>query len=180
MNLTKILGKPRAADPLATAFGTDPFALLRRLTPTMEYLFEDMPWDRLLPPEAKLARENGWRPAIDMFEREGNFVLRADLPGVAIDDVKIEVTPETIAVYGERKTDFEEKKNDYYRVERAYGSFYRAIPMPEGGVADSVKANFKDGVLEVTVPLPAAKKEAAPRRVAIEEAPKPGNKKTAA
>jgi HSP20 family protein len=180
MNLTKLIGRPRVADPLTTAFATDPFALLRRLTPTMEYLFEDLPWDKLLPPEAKLARDSGWRPTIDLFERDGHFVLRADLPGVAKDDVKIEATPETIAVYGERKTDLEEKKGEFYRMERAYGSFFRAIPMPEGAKPDEVRANFKDGVLEVIVPLPALMKQAAPRRVAIEEAPIPPKEKTAA
>jgi HSP20 family protein len=85
--------------------------------------------------------------------------------------VKVEVTDGHLAISGERKTETEETKDNVYRCERAYGSFYRAVPLPEGIKLEDVKATFTDGVLEVSVPLP-VKAQAKPRMVPIEE-PKP-------
>jgi HSP20 family protein len=93
-------------------------------------------------------------PAIEVTEREGNLVVRADLPGIKKEDVKIEMTPEALIIRGERKQEHEEKKEGYYRSERTYGQFHRSIPLPEGADLDKAKAEFKDGVLEVTVPVP--------------------------
>jgi HSP20 family protein len=84
----------------------------------------------------------------------------------------VEVTDGHLAISGGRKRETEEKKDNIYRREREYGSFYRAVPLPEGVKIEDVKASFSDGVLEVSVPLP-AKQEAKVRRVEIEEA-KPG------
>jgi HSP20 family protein len=82
----------------------------------------------------------------------------------------VEVTDGHLAISGERKTEAEEKKEDFYRCEREYGSFYRAVPLPEGVKLEDVKATFSDGVLEVSLPLP-AKAEAKVRKVEIQEAP---------
>ena len=87
------------------------------------------------------------------------------------EDVKVEVTDGYLTISGERKTEAEEKKEQFYRCEREYGSFYRAVPLPEGVKLEDVKATFADGVLEVSVPLP-AKAEPAVRKVEIQEAPK--------
>jgi HSP20 family protein len=87
------------------------------------------------------------------------------------EDVKVEVTDGHLAISGERRTEAEEKKENFYRCEREYGSFYRAIPLPDGVKLEDVKASFSDGVLEVSVPLP-AKPEAKVRTVEIQEAPK--------
>ena len=87
------------------------------------------------------------------------------------EDVTVEVTGGHLAISGERKTEAEEKKGDFYKCERAYGSFHRAVPLPEGVKLEDVKATFADGVLEVSVPLP-SKPEAKVRRVDIADAPK--------
>jgi HSP20 family protein len=147
-------------------FGDNPFAFLRRLTPTMERLFDELPMPVLR--NVKAAGE-GWLPNIDVFVREGTFVLRADLPGMTKDNVKVEVKDEFIAIEGERKSDFEEDKDGVYRAERVYGTFFRAVPMPEGVKPEDVKATFKNGVLEVTAPLPLAKKAPKARTVEVEE-----------
>ena len=90
-------------------------------------------------------------------------------PAAALAGVHIRAGLLTIS--GERKTEAEEKKGDFYKCERAYGSFYRAVPLPEGIKLEDVKATFADGVLEVSVPLP-SKPEAKVRKVDIEDAPK--------
>jgi HSP20 family protein len=90
------------------------------------------------------------------------------LPGLKKEEVKVEVTDGYLAIHGERKKEEEEKGEQFYRCEREYGSFYRAVPLPDGVKLEDVKATFADGVLEVSVPL-AAKPEATVRNVAIEE-----------
>jgi HSP20 family protein len=91
--------------------------------------------------------------------------------------VKVEVADGHLVVSGERRSDAEEQKGTMYRCERAYGSFYRAVPLPEGARVEDVKATFADGVLEVSVPLP-VKAAAQPQKIEIEERAKAG--KTAA
>jgi HSP20 family protein len=87
------------------------------------------------------------------------------------DDVKVEVTDGHLAISGERKTEAEEKKENFYRCERAYGGFHRVVPLPEGVKLEDVKATFADRVLEVSVPLP-AKPEAKVLKVEIQDAQK--------
>ena len=105
-----------------------------------------------------------WSPAMDLVETDDHFVLRADLPGVAEGDVKIELEDNVLTVSGERKAAHKETKEGYYRVERAYGSFSRTLTLPEGVDADSISANFDRGVLEVKIPKPEQRK---PRKVEI-------------
>jgi len=105
-----------------------------------------------------------WSPAMDLVETEDNYVLRADLPGVSEGDVKIELDDNVLTISGERKSAHKEAKEGYYRVERAYGSFSRTLKLPEGVDADSIRASFDRGVLEVNVPKPEQRK---PRRVEI-------------
>jgi HSP20 family protein len=105
-----------------------------------------------------------WLPAMDLVETEGDFVLRADLPGLSDSDVNVELEDNVLTISGERKSDHEERKEGYYRVERAWGSFSRSLTLPEGVDPTGVKASFDKGVLEVRVPKPEARK---PRRVSI-------------
>ena len=105
-----------------------------------------------------------WIPAMDLVETEDAFVLRADLPGLSEQDVNIELEDNVLTVSGERKAEHEERKEGYYRVERASGSFSRSLTLPEGVDPEAVSANFERGVLEVRVPKPEQRK---PRRVAI-------------
>jgi HSP20 family protein len=112
-----------------------------------------------------------WIPAMDLAETEGEFVLKADLPGLSEGDVSIELDDNVLTVSGERKAEHEERKEGYYRVERSFGRFSRSLTLPDGVEADAVKASFDHGVLEIHIPKPEAKQ---PRKVAISvgEAPK--------
>jgi HSP20 family protein len=147
----------------------DPFALLRQMTSDVERAFENWPSFRW-PSFAPLATSEaaGWSPKIDVFERDNRLVTRVDLPGVKKEDVSVEVADGHLALSGERRQEKEEKKDNFYRSEREYGSFYRAVPLPQGVKLEDVKATFADGVLEVSVPLP-AKPAANVRKVQIEE-----------
>jgi HSP20 family protein len=91
---------------------------------------------------------------VELFERGNNIVVRAELPGLNKDDVDVEVDDDALIIRGERHNDVEEEQEGYYRTERSYGSFYRAIPLPEGVDPNACNATFKDGVLEVTLQKP--------------------------
>ncbi len=80
--------------------------------------------------------------------------MRADLPGLKKDDMKIDINDGAITIEGERREEHEEDREGYYRTERSYGSFYRVVPLPEGAITDSAKAHFNDGVLEIVVQAP--------------------------
>ena len=105
-----------------------------------------------------------WMPAMDLVETADHFVLRADLPGMSQDDVKIEFEDGTLTVSGERKAEHESKNEGYYRVERAFGAFSRSLTLPQGIDPEAVTANFDNGVLEVRIPKPEERK---PRRIEI-------------
>lgn len=105
-----------------------------------------------------------WVPAMDLVETEEHFVLRADLPGVDEKDVTIELENNVLTLAGERRSEHEEKREGYYRVERATGAFSRALTLPEGIDPDAVQADFDNGVLEIRVPKP---EQAKPRKVRI-------------
>jgi HSP20 family protein len=128
-----------------SALSMSPFSLLRRMS-------EDM--DRMFSGATASGDGSSWVPAVEVTERGNTLVVRADLPGINANDVKVEVTPEGLTIQGERKREHEERGAWGYRSERTYGSFYRTIPLPEGASIDTAKAEFKDGVLEVSVPVP--------------------------
>jgi HSP20 family protein len=103
-------------------------------------------------------RTRSFMPAIDIVERDDEFVLSVDLPGLTESDVKIEVLDGVMTISGERKLEREETKDGYRRIERASGSFTRRLTLPKGVEADAVKASFANGVLEVHVPKPVESK----------------------
>ena len=104
---------------------------------------------------------SAWAPQVETFRRGDNLVIRADIPGVKKDDVKLEIEHDMLTISGERREEHEEKRDDYYRSERTYGQFYRAIPLPEGVNTEKCNATFNDGVLEVTLPAPKAEERKA-------------------
>jgi HSP20 family protein len=95
-----------------------------------------------------------WTPALDVVETDEHFVLRADLPGLSENDVKIEVEDNVLTISGERKSEHEQSSNGYYRVERSFGSFSRSLTLPKGVDADAIQASFDSGVLTVQIPKP--------------------------
>jgi HSP20 family protein len=105
-----------------------------------------------------------WIPAMDLVETEDHLVLRGDLPGMTEDDVDIEIKDNVLTVSGERKSESEDKREGYHRVERSFGSFSRSLTLPQGIDPERVDAKFENGVLEVQIPKPA---EAKPTRVQI-------------
>jgi HSP20 family protein len=101
---------------------------------------------------------------MDLLETEDEFVLRADLPGLNESDVNIELEDNVLTLSGERKAEHEEKREGFYRMERAYGAFSRSLTLPKGIDPEAVTAAFDRGVLEVRVPKPEQRK---PRRISI-------------
>lgn len=147
--------------------GRDPFDLFRLMTTDFDRLFDQAAW-----PSWRTQRFTDaatWNPRIDVFEKDNRLVTKVDLPGMKKDDVKVEVADGHLTISGERKTETEETKKDFYRSERQYGSFYRSVPMPAGVQLEDVKASFADGVLEVSVPLPAKAVAPAARKIEIQD-----------
>jgi HSP20 family protein len=136
--------------------------MLERFADEMDQLFDDFGVGRgwLRPrlafrwPRPLLGRAEGWLPDIEMLQRNNQLVIRADLPGLAKDDIKVEITEDAVTIHGERRREHEEEKAGVYRSERSYGAFSRVIALPQGAMTDQAKANFKDGVLEITMPAP--------------------------
>ena len=147
----------------------DPFALLGRMTSDFDRIFEESDWPAI---RTRRLMESAWFPNLDVFEKDNRLIARVDLPGMKKEDVNVEVADGRLTISGERKHETEEKKENFYRCEREYGSFYREIPLPEGATLNDVKAAFEHGVLEVSVPL-AVRSEARPRAVKVEEPAKP-------
>ena len=96
--------------------------------------------------------EMGWAPAIEVFEKEDKFVVKAELPGMTEEDIGISVVGDTLTIKGERKAEGEVKEEDYYCCERSYGSFSRSIVVPSNVDAKKIEASYDDGVLEVSLP----------------------------
>ena len=140
-----------------------PFQFMRRMTEEMDRVFDRVFGDfaglRRSTPASALGDSHSpqhamWAPRIEAFQNDSRFVVRAELPGLKKEDVNVNVTDQAIILEGQRKSEQEENREGFYHSERSYGSFYRAIPLPEGTITDSAEARFKDGVLEVTLQAP--------------------------
>ena len=139
-----------------TPFGISPFSVVKRFGEEMDRLFGDFGLDRnWIPPALTGEAGRTWAPQVEIFERDGELVVRADLPGLKKEDVKVELTDEGLTIEGERRGGHDEKGNGYFRSERSYGKFYRRLPLPEGADAQKANAAFQNGVLEITLPAPA-------------------------
>jgi HSP20 family protein len=105
-----------------------------------------------------------WFPAMDLVETAEDYILRADLPGIADEDVNVQLEDNVLTISGQRKADQQSERQGYHRLERAFGEFARSLTLPNGVDPESVQAHFARGVLEVTIPKPEQKK---PRQVQI-------------
>jgi HSP20 family protein len=132
----------------------DPFGELTELRSRFDRAFDDL----------TDGRERAWTLPIDAERDNGNLVIHAEVPGIKPEDVKIEVQDDILTVSGKHEQDTEQKHKHYVRRERRYGSFSRSIALPAGVDADQIDAKTKDGVVEVTIPLP---KQAAKEPITI-------------
>jgi HSP20 family protein len=108
-----------------------------------------------------------WAPAVDIYEKDGNIVLKAELPGIDPKKVDVRVENNVLTLRGERKFEEEVKKDNFHRVERAYGTFTRSFTLPTVVDTDKIKGEFKDGVLKLTLPT---KEEAKPKQIQVQVA----------
>jgi len=135
----------------------EPFNDLARMQQRLDAMFEEM-FGR-----TDTAR-TAWAPSVDVSKTPDAIVYSFDLPGLAADDVTIEIQNGMLLVSGERNEQKEEQHEGYYVRERGFGSFARSFSLPHGVAADDVKAEFTDGVLKITVPLP---EETKPKRIPL-------------
>jgi HSP20 family protein len=108
--------------------------------------------------------EKALMPAVDVFEKDDRFIVKAELPGMKEEDIDVSVVGDTLNIKGEKKTESEVKDEDYYRSERTYGSFHRSIGLPSSVDSSKIEANYEDGVLEVSLPKFA---EVKPKKIAV-------------
>ena len=132
----------------------DPFAWFEEggLWPRVRWLDA---WPRFGFSRPSPLRDGEWIPDMDVFERDGNTVVRVDLPGMKREDIEVAIEQGMLAIHGHREEEEEVKEKDYTYSERTTGEFSRAISLPEGVKEDDIEAMYADGVLEVVVPLPA-------------------------
>lgn len=161
-------------------FGS-PFSFMRRFGEEMDRLFEDFGFGgSLMTPsfgrgslspnfEREFDQLSGWSPQTEVFERGNELVVRADLPGMTKDDINVELEDDRIVIRGERRDERTEDEQGFYHTERSYGSFFRSIPLPQGVDGEQAKADFRNGVLEITMPKPEQTKRRG-RRLEIGEA----------
>ena len=133
----------------------EPWALLNRLRRELDQSFETV------------ARDASWTPAVDIHEEAKQFVVRADLPGVKPADIEITAEKGVLSLRGSRNFEQQNDEGHYSRVERVTGKFVRTFTLPENVQTDAIKAQFKDGVLELTIPKVA---KAEPRKIEVQAA----------
>lgn len=140
----------------------DVFSELTRMQEEMNRYFDDF-----FGEQRRGLAEGAWLPAVDVSETDADFVVRAELPGMAQNEIEINVQDNVLTLKGEKKQEKKEEKENFQRLERSYGSFSRSFTLPAGVKPEDIKASFKDGVLEVTMPKT---EEAKPKKIAISAA----------
>jgi HSP20 family protein len=141
----------------------DPWKDFGSLQERINRMFDDT-IRTLYPTDGEELEKGTWAPAVDIYETNDSFVVSADLPGLNKDEIQIDLKDNTLTLKGEKK--FEEKvsKDNYIRVERAYGSFVRSFTLPQNVDPEKIKAKYKEGVLEMTIPK---KEEAKPKQIKV-------------
>ena len=137
----------------------EPFRELVTMRDDMDRLF-----DVFFSPQPHIM-EDLWRPSIDIEENNGNLMVKAEIPGMDKKDIKVVVKDDMLTISGERKRENETKEKTFHRIERSYGQFRRMIRLPAEVDPDKVKATYKDGILNVTLPKPESMK---PKHIDVE------------
>ena len=136
-------------------FTMSPITLMRRFTEDIDRAFG---WNTGLSRGENIGQDFSWMPPVELRQSGNNLLIRADLPGLSENDVKLECNEEGLVIRGERRREETREEGGWHHSERAYGRFYRVIPLPESAKLEEVKANFRNGVLEVVVPVPEMEK----------------------
>ena len=141
----------------------DPFRDLNALQDRMNRLFDDTSrtWRTDEP-----AATTTWSPAVDIFETQGEIVVKAELPGMDRNDITLNLEKNVLTLKGERKFEKETKEDNYHRIERSYGGFSRAFSIPATVDEEKIKAEYKDGVLKIVLPK---KEQVKPKQIRIAE-----------
>jgi len=137
----------------------DPFRDMVTLRDKMNRLFDDA-----FKGEEKDIVSSSWAPSVDIYETENELVLNAEIPGIDEDDIEIKIEDNTLTLHGERKLEEETQEENYHRIERSYGSFYRSFSLPHYIDQEKIKAEHDNGVLRIHMPK---KPELKPRSVKI-------------
>jgi HSP20 family protein len=150
----KQTGRSRRAPFVPSLFALGPFELMRELASEMDQMIAAYSG---APAAGSSERGPGaahtlWVPQVEVFERDNELVVRADLPGIPKEDLRVEITDGMLTIEGERRSEHTEERGNVYRSERVYGTFRRQIPLPEDVNVDEAKVKFRNGVLEVTIP----------------------------
>jgi HSP20 family protein len=149
------------------AMGLSPFRGFWDMQTQMNRMFNEMLGNLGRSPVRQLEGVTEWAPAVDATAKDGNLIIRAELPGVKPEDVDISLHGNVLTISGERKAEQQqEERGGYYIRERRYGSFSRSLTLPQGTDESKVRARFEHGVLEVTVEGAGAVEE--PKRIQIE------------
>ena len=147
------------ADPME--FFANPFSLMRRMQEEINRTFG-------LTSPGRGESLGTWTPPVEVAFRDNKLEVSAELPGLSDQDVKVEVNNDYLIIQGERKYEHQDKEGEVRRSERRYGQFYRAIALPEGSETDKARAEFKDGVLHVSIPVSQEKSNV--RQIPVERA----------
>jgi HSP20 family protein len=159
---------------LPGAFMANPFEFMRRMSEQMDQVFGGSMFgqggpmaqtqgaggvDRqrgtgVPPMSTSSGLMTGWAPQIEIVQRGDRIVVRADLPGLEREDVEVEIDEGMLTISGERRQESRDEREGFIRSERSYGSFYRAIPLPDSVDTEQISATFRNGVLEVSIPVP--------------------------
>jgi HSP20 family protein len=142
---------PMARD--VAAWAANPFGLMRRLSDDMDQLFGQLVGGLSVTGSGASGQQLDWIPMIEMDQRDGKLIVRADLPGLDVDDVTVEVDDGVLTIAGERRDEREIEDRGARRTEVRYGRFARSVALPENARPDGIEAVFRNGVLEIKIPM---------------------------
>lgn len=137
-------------------FTSSPLGLMRRFADEMDRVFSNL---GASGQRSATGEEPAWMPVVEVRENENQLTVNAELPGLSEKDVTVEATPEGLVIQGERQRDYSSEEGGIQRSERSYGRFWRLIPLPEGAQVEQAKANFENGVLQITIPIPESQQQ---------------------
>ncbi|MGC8941416.1 MAG: Hsp20/alpha crystallin family protein [Sulfurihydrogenibium sp.] len=139
---------------LIPAIAISPLRELARIENEINRIFKE-----LIPQQEVATEVAAWAPRVDVYEKDNNLVIEAEIPGAKKEDIEVKVKDNAVVIRGEVKREEEKKEENYYRSERFYGKFEKVIPLPTDVKIEEAKAEYQDGVLKLTIPKATAEKE---------------------